>query len=275
MLDHALGERHRREARRARQALLARRVHRVDAPLVDFHRRAAERGDRVHDHHRAVLVRDARDLLGVRLAAGRSFGVHEGDDLGVLVLLQRILDLVRIHRLAPFVLDHHRHTAAANDVLEHAAAEHAVDAHDDLVARRHHVDEAVLHPDRARAGDGEGQRVLRLVDVTQERLQFLHHVHEDGVEVADRRLAHGRQHAGVDLRGPRAHERAFRGINVFEIVRVNIHDTSLKYNIMDTINYILIIYNIYFYVSLYYKVKTVYNFIKPKKSYGYDEWILI
>ncbi len=170
------------------------------------------------------------DLLRVRLAAGRGLGVHEGDDLGVLVLLQRILDLVRIDRFAPPVLDHHRNAAAADDVLEHAAAEHAVDAHDHLVSRRDQVDEAVLHPDRARARDREGKRVLGLVDVAQQRLQLLHHLDEDRVEVADRRLAHGGEHARVNLGRPRAHQRALRRMERMDALGrcVGIHGLSLR-----------------------------------------------
>src|SRR6185503_11655206 len=64
-------------------------------------------------------------------------------------------DLLRIDRLAPFVLDQHRRAAAADHVFQHAAAEHAVLAHDHLVAGRDHVDEAVLHADRARARQRE------------------------------------------------------------------------------------------------------------------------
>src|SRR5262249_47858513 len=45
------------------------------------------------------------------------------------------------------------------------------------------------------------------------------HVDEDGIEVADRRLAHGGEHARVDFRRSRAHQRALgrvEGIDAFD-----------------------------------------------------------
>src|SRR4026208_2060903 len=45
----------------------------------------------------------------------------------------------------PFSSPPPRPPATADGVLQHAPAEHAVLADDDLVARRHHVDEAELH----------------------------------------------------------------------------------------------------------------------------------
>ena len=146
------------EARRARQALLARRIDRVDLPLVDLDRGAGERSHRIDDDHRAVLVRDLGEQLRVRGAAGRGLGLHEGDDLDALVFLQCVLDLLRIDRLAPAVLDDHGHAAHAHDVLEHAPAEHSVHADDHLVTGRDHVDEAELHADGTGAREREGER---------------------------------------------------------------------------------------------------------------------
>ncbi len=181
-------------------------------PLVYQHRRAAEGGHRVDDRQRVVLVRDLHQRFRIRLHAGRSLGVHEGDDLRVAVRFERVFQFLRIDGLTPLVLYDHCNAPRALDVLDHAAAEHAVAADDDLVARRHHVDEAVLHADRAGTGHREGQRVLGLVGVAQERLQLFHHLDEDRVEIADRRLAHGRKHARMDLRRARPHQRALRRV---------------------------------------------------------------
>src|SRR5689334_6458302 len=74
--------------------------------------------------------------------------MDEREDLRVGMLAEGVFDLLRIDGLAPFVVDHHRHAAAALDVLQHAPAEHAVAAHDHLRARR----------------DGAHERGLRLLE---------------------------------------------------------------------------------------------------------------
>jgi len=231
-LHHGLGERHRREARRAGKALLARRIDRVDFPLVDLDGRSAERGDGVDDHQRAVLVRNLGKQLGVGLRAGGGLRVHEADDLGVLVLLQRVFELLRVDRVAPLVLDQDRRAAAAHRVFQHAAAEHAVLAHDHLVARGDHVHEAEFHPDRARARQREGERVLRLIDIAQQGLELLHHLDEHRIEIADRRLAHGGQHARVDLGRAGAHQRALRRMEGMDAFRGGVlaHGIALRKN---------------------------------------------
>src|SRR5439155_778770 len=71
-LDGARAERERREAGRARQALLRTAVGRVDAPAVDLHRHAAERGHAVGEEERAVVVRQPHRVLeGLPRAGGR------------------------------------------------------------------------------------------------------------------------------------------------------------------------------------------------------------
>jgi len=159
-----------------------------------------------------VLVRDFDQGLGIGQHTGRGLGVHEGHDADIGVFPERVFQLLRIDRLAPLVLDHNGNAAAALDVFDHAPAEHAVAAHDHLVAGLHHVDETVLHADRARSRYRERQRVLGLVGVAQQRLQLLHHFDENRVEIADGGLAHGGQHARMDFRRPRPHQRALRGM---------------------------------------------------------------
>ena len=219
VVDHAVAERHGREARGAGQALLAGRIHRVHVPLVDQHGRAGQRGDRVHDGECVVAVGDLDQRLGVGLHARGGFGVHKRDDARVGVGLERILELLRVDLLAPGILDDDGNAAGALHVLDHATAEHAVAAHDDLVARGDHVHEAVLHPDRARAGHRKGERVLGLERIAQQALELLHHVDEDRVEIADRRQAHRCHDARVDLGWSRAQERALRGMERLDAFR--------------------------------------------------------
>ena len=113
---------------------------------------------------------------------------------------------------APVVVDDDRHAAGALDVLELPPAEGAVAADEHLVARLDEVDEAGLHADGTGAGDGERDPVLGLEGVAQQILELVHHAHELGVEVADRRSRHGVEHALVDVRGAGAHEHATRRV---------------------------------------------------------------
>jgi hypothetical protein len=159
-----------------------------------------------------VAVSDLDQRLRVRLHASGGLGVHECGHARVAVLFERVLKLVGVNRLTPFVLDHDRRGAATLDVFDHASTEDPVSAHDHLVARRDHVDEAVLHADRAGARDREGERVLRLVNVAQQRLQLLHHLDEHRIEVADRGLAHRGEDARMDLGRAGAHERPLRRV---------------------------------------------------------------
>ena len=151
-------------------------------------------------------------VFRVGLHAGRRLGVHEREDLGVGIGLERVLDFLRIHRGAPAVVDDDGGAAAALHVLDHPAAEDAVPANDDLVAGIDHVHEAHLHPHRPGAGHRERQRVVRLERVAQRLLQLLHHFHEHRVEVADGRLAHRRKHPWMNLRGTGSHQMSLRWI---------------------------------------------------------------
>src|SRR5688572_20180182 len=153
---------------------------------------------------------DLGQQLGVGLTAGRGLGVHERHHAYVTIVLERVFELLWIDRIAPGFVDCDRHASATLDVLDHAAAKHAVAAHDHLVTGRNHVDEAVLHADRARPGYREGERIFRLVGVAQQRLQLLHHLDEDRIEITDRGLAHGGEYPRVNFGGTRAHQRALR-----------------------------------------------------------------
>ncbi len=120
-------------------------------------------------------------------------------------------------RRAPVVVDDHRHAAHARRVLEHARAEHAVAAHDDLVARLHEVHEAGLHADRAGAGHGERHLVGGLECVAEELLDLLHEAHELGVQVADGGARHGLEHTRRHVGWAGAHERAQRRVERGEL----------------------------------------------------------
>jgi hypothetical protein len=214
-------EGHRRQARRAGQAFLAAGVGRVDAPGVDQHRRAAQGGDAIHDHQGAVLAGDggqraASDCAPVEVSACTKASILASGIRGKCGL-----HLGRVDGPAPGILDHHRHAAAALDVLQHAPAEHAVDADDDLVARLHQVHEAGFHAHRAGPGDREGELVFGLEGIAQQGLGLLHHIREGRVEMADGRPRHGIEDALRHVGRPRPHQGAARRLERGDLGRLH------------------------------------------------------
>src|SRR5437870_12964540 len=108
-LDGARAERQRREARRARQALLRAAVGRVDAPAADLHRHAAERGHAVGEEERAVVVRQSYRVLEGLPRAGRRLGMDERDQLRPPAALEGRLHLLGTYHPAPRRLDAYHH----------------------------------------------------------------------------------------------------------------------------------------------------------------------
>ena len=137
--------------------------------------------------------------------------MHKRQHLGIRVGLEGIANFLRIDRRAPGVVDDHRHAAGALDVFQHAPAEHAVAAHDHLVARLHQIDKAHFHSRRARCRDRESQRVLGLERHAQHGLDLLHQLDESRIEVADGRARHRVEDALRHVGRAGAHENAFGG----------------------------------------------------------------
>ena len=92
-----------------------------------------------------MLVRDFGQRFRIRLHTGRRFSMHEGEHFHAGVGFESVADFIRIDRRAPSILNHDRDAAAAFDVLHHAPAEYAVDAHDYFIARLDQINEAAFH----------------------------------------------------------------------------------------------------------------------------------
>ena len=136
--------------------------------------------------------------------------MDESQHLGIGMAFEGVLDPVGIDRLAPFGFHHNGGSAGTLDVFDHPATEHTIPADDHFIARGDGIDEAGLHADRTRAGHREGERVIGLVRVTQQGFQFLHHLDENRIEIADCGQRHGGQYPWIDLRRARAHQGALR-----------------------------------------------------------------
>ncbi len=204
--DCPLADADRRESGGTGEALLATRIDRVHAPFIDVERDAAERRDRVHDADAVVPARQLAEGLHVGAGAGGGLRMHEGEQAGIGVGLQRRLDLVRADRLSPGVLDDHRDPAEAFHVLLHTSAEYAIDAHNDLVARLHQVREAGLHARGSGGRDRERERVSGLERVLEKLLHLFHHADEGGIQMSDDGSAHRGEDARIDVGGARAHQ---------------------------------------------------------------------
>ena len=81
----------------------------------------------------------------------------------------------------------------------------------DLVAPLEQVDEAGLHAGHAGGADREGQPIGGLECLAQHVLRFIHDLQEIGIEVADERHGHGREHARMHVTGSGAEEKTLGG----------------------------------------------------------------
>ena len=212
LVDRALAEGDRRQAGNAGETFLGAGIDRVEAPFIHPDRGAAEGSHAIGDHQAIVLVGQFPHALGVGLGAGGSLGVNEGDDLRIGVLIQRLLQLGQIHGAAPGILHHDRGAAGTLDILLHAAAEHAVLAHDDLVARFHQVGETGFHAGGTGCGNRDRQLVVGLKGVLQQLLHLIHHADEHRVEMTDGGPGQGLENARVNIGRAGAHQRANGGI---------------------------------------------------------------
>ena len=121
-------------------------------PAVDFDRHAAQRRHGVDQQQRPAVVHQLGDLLDRLPGAGRGFGHHDADHLG-LRLRQGRFQVVRRENLAPGAFDFRDLGAGALGDVDHPPAEHAVDADHHRVARLDQVDDRRLHAGRAGAAD--------------------------------------------------------------------------------------------------------------------------
>ena len=73
------------------------------------------------------------------------------------------------------------------------------------------VHEAEFHARATGAADRESHLVARKEHGSEHALEFLHHLHEHWIEVADQRLAHGAEDLGGGIARAGAHQQAGRG----------------------------------------------------------------
>ncbi len=136
-------------------------------------------------------------------AAAQGFG-HEGG----------------VHGTAPGGIDPEEPAADPLDDVAHAGPEDAVHGDEHLVAGFHQVDEAGFHAGAAGRRHRDRQRVLRLEEVAQQTLGFVHDGKKHRVQVADAGGGKSLQHAGRNVAGAGAHQQALSGVEVKELAGV-------------------------------------------------------
>ena len=97
-------------------------------------------------------------------------------------------------------------TAPARWRRAHAGSEYAVDADDHFIAGFDEVDDCGFHAGISGAGGGKGHFVRGAEDGSKHRAGFVHHAKIFGIEMADGRHRHGRQHAAAEHRWDRGRE---------------------------------------------------------------------
>ena len=147
--------RDRRETRWHPEALLGAAVREVDTPGVDLEGNTAEGGDAVDEEQGVALgCTDLDDIVphargGLRVYHGYHLRRRVGVEQRLWVYCTTPLDI------------HPDHLGTATGChIAHPAAEHAVHADHDRVARTDGVDDRRLHAGGAGCRDGEGQLVL-------------------------------------------------------------------------------------------------------------------
>ena len=131
--------------------------------------------------------------------------MDDGDQLGSAPS-KRLGDLARFDDAPPGRLNSCGARAATLGDIGHASAENAVDPDYGFIAGLKEVHETKLHPRAARAADGKGYFVPRQEDLAQHDFDFIHHLHERRVQVAQERRAQGAEDRRGHLARPRAHE---------------------------------------------------------------------
>ena len=88
-------------------------------------------------------------------------------------------------------MNHDRDTAAALDILFHAAAKDAVLADNYLVSRLHQIGKTAFHTRRTRCRYGKGELVLGLENILQQSFHFIHHADKTRIQMTYCRPGHG------------------------------------------------------------------------------------
>ncbi len=210
---HAIIERDRRRAGRARETLLQTRGRHVDLPGVHLERVAAERRRAIDIEQHIVLAAQRADL-GQGLQHGRGgIAVTDGDHLRPLAP-DRGFDLVGRKDTAPFRLDRSDIGSEPSPDLHLEVTEASEDRHQQSVARSKRRCQACFDAGSRRAVDEQCPLVLGSEHAAVERHHLVHVGGELGVELALQGDRHRPQHPRIDVDRPRPHQQARLGIKL-------------------------------------------------------------
>lgn len=213
-IDGALGNCQRREPGRGRQAFLRACVVGVDLPVVDAHIDATQGRHPIDDGKCAEFSGDRGQLCDLRSDTRRSFSVDPGDRGDPVLgdgIAQMTAEPVGIHLAAPGKLEQIDLGPATATDLGHAPTKHPILTDDESLSGFDEVDDARLHGCRSRSGKRHCERALRAKHPAKLGLGVFHHSTKLGVEMAQGRIAHGRDHPWIDVGRPGTHQAALRG----------------------------------------------------------------
>ena len=203
----AWAERNGREAGRCAETFLRAAVNGVDLPIIEPDGASAKGRDGIEEEKRAGVVSEFRNFFDRRERAGGRFGVDDGDEFRALAF-EGVGDLLRFDDAAPGSFDFRDFRAAAFRHIDHAGAEDAVNADDHFVAGFDEIYKTEFHPRAAGAADRESHFVFREEDGAEHRFDLVHHFHENGIEMSEKRHGHGLEDGGRDVAGAGTHEEA-------------------------------------------------------------------
>src|SRR5579871_607576 len=203
----ARADRDGRHSRRRAESFLRAAENDVEALFVHVHRLGGKRSDRVHDEERAELVGDFAEPIEICDDAGGSFTVREANDFDFFAG-SGAANVFRIDRTAERRFDFRDVRLRARSDFKHSVGKVAVDTNDGFVAGLERIYDRGFNPAGAGSGHRHGDAILRLENLAQERLRFVHAGLEERVEVANERRRQGSVDAGIDRGRAGRHQEA-------------------------------------------------------------------
>ena len=204
-----LGKADRRQARRARQALLRAAVHDVRAPGIHRHGDPAQAGHGIDQVQRVASPHQPADFRHGIAHAGRRFGVDHGDQV-VFPLRQPVAHGLGNHGRAPREFQRIDLGPQPSRHIGHPLSKHPVAQNQDAVAALEQIHKTGFHARRAGAADGQRQRIAGPHDLTQQRLDVFHDRQETRIQMADRRPRQRLVHLGRHARRAGPHQQHVR-----------------------------------------------------------------
>src|SRR6185437_10983029 len=205
-LFHARAHGDRRHSGRGAERLLGSTKADVDSLCLNIQGNASEGGDGIDHEQCAEFVGYFAVILNALDDARGGFSVREANEFNFPALAGaknvRRIDGAAIRRLDA---NHLGGYTLRDD--GHSLGKSAIHTHDALVARLQRVHDSRFDPAGTRSGNRKGDAIVRAKDLTQKRLNIVHHARKPRVHMANERRSHRTVNARIHTgRAGRKHQ---------------------------------------------------------------------